>query len=233
VAVRITCGVIVATVLKSVVAGKAYLLTWRTQLTGQTSEEQILSGTYECVIGFEKDYQLPISIDWVLTTAWEVLALCLSVWIAVKHFRDLRRLCASTGSITEDCFGVLIKSHVLYFARWTCNVDVVIFSPLILHALALSVSLASSLLISLHCFRCASLSLTRLIVTTAHHFCRLQILQELWYSSVIFNCSSACRCLCWDHASSLAFENIPQNSLPTPMQKSAWLRLSSRNVCMY
>jgi hypothetical protein len=53
----------------------------------------------------------------MLNTVWEVLALCLSVWIAVKHFRDLRRLDLSTGSIIGDCFRVLIKSHVLYFAR--------------------------------------------------------------------------------------------------------------------
>jgi hypothetical protein len=56
-------------------------------------------------------------IIWVLDFVWEVLALCLSVWIAVKHFRDLRRLGPSTGSIIGDCFRVLIKSHVLYFAR--------------------------------------------------------------------------------------------------------------------
>jgi hypothetical protein len=61
------------------------------------------------------------SMVWMLNTMWEVLALCLSVWIAVKYFRDLRRLGLSTGSNIRDCFGVLIKSHVLYFARWACN----------------------------------------------------------------------------------------------------------------
>ncbi|KAG2348157.1 hypothetical protein BDR05DRAFT_957852 [Suillus weaverae] len=57
---------------------------------------------------------------WMLNTVWEVLALCLSVWIAVKHFRDLRRLGPSTGSTIGDCFRVLIKSHVLYFASFVC-----------------------------------------------------------------------------------------------------------------
>ena len=33
------------------------------------------------------------------------------------------------------------------------------------------------------------------------------------------------RCLCWDHVSSLAFENITQNSLPAPM--------SSRSMYIY
>ncbi|KAG2075496.1 hypothetical protein BDR04DRAFT_44542 [Suillus decipiens] len=55
---------------------------------------------------------------WVLNTIWEVLTLCLSVWIAVKHFRDIRRLGSSTGSTIGDCFRVLIKSHVLYFASF-------------------------------------------------------------------------------------------------------------------
>ncbi|KAG2341251.1 hypothetical protein BDR05DRAFT_965678 [Suillus weaverae] len=52
----------------------------------------------------------------MLNTIWEVLALCLAVWIVVKHFRDLRRLGPSTGLTIGDCFRVLIKSHVLYFA---------------------------------------------------------------------------------------------------------------------
>ncbi|KAG2103761.1 uncharacterized protein F5147DRAFT_654664 [Suillus discolor] len=60
--------------------------------------------------------QLLISIVWILNTVWEVLALCLSLWIAVKHFRELRRLGPSKGSTIRDCFRVLIQSHVLYFA---------------------------------------------------------------------------------------------------------------------
>jgi hypothetical protein len=70
-----------------------------------------------CYYVFEDDTQIFVSIVWVLNTLWEILALCLSVWIAVKHFRDLRRLGPSTGSIIGDCFKVLIKSHMLYFAR--------------------------------------------------------------------------------------------------------------------
>jgi hypothetical protein len=47
-------------------------------------------------------------------TVWEVLALSLAVWIVIKHFRELRR--SSTGWTTRDCFAVLIKTHMLYFA---------------------------------------------------------------------------------------------------------------------
>jgi hypothetical protein len=70
-----------------------------------------------CGYNYEGDVQLLVSMVWTLNSIWEVLALCLSVWIAVKHFRDLRRLGQSTGSTSGDCFRVLIKSHVLYFAR--------------------------------------------------------------------------------------------------------------------
>ncbi|KAG0692203.1 hypothetical protein DFH29DRAFT_551493 [Suillus ampliporus] len=48
---------------------------------------------------------------------WEILALCLAVWIVIKHFRELRQL-APTGSTIGDCFTVLIRSHVLYFVAF-------------------------------------------------------------------------------------------------------------------
>jgi hypothetical protein len=115
--VNIACGIIAAIGFKEVAAGKFYLLTCRTQLIGQTPEELILSGIHMCSYNYEGDVQLLASMVWMLNTVWEVLALCLSVWIAVKHFRDLRRLGLSTGSTIGDCFRVLIKAHVLYFAR--------------------------------------------------------------------------------------------------------------------
>ncbi|KAG2341231.1 hypothetical protein BDR05DRAFT_965622 [Suillus weaverae] len=102
-AVNIACGVIAAIGLKDIVV-----------------EELILSGTYMCNCRYKADYQLLASMIWMLNTVWEVLALCLAVWIAVKHFRELRRLGTSTGSTIGDCFRVLIKSHVLYFASFVC-----------------------------------------------------------------------------------------------------------------
>jgi len=76
-------------------------------------EVLVLSGTYECVVN---DEHILVATTWILGTAWEVLALCLAVWIAVKHFRELRQLRQSAGSFTGDCFTVLIKTHVFYFA---------------------------------------------------------------------------------------------------------------------
>ncbi|KAG1774491.1 hypothetical protein EV702DRAFT_527316 [Suillus placidus] len=102
-AVNIACGVTAAIVLKVAVA-----------------EELILSGTYMCTYKSAGNFQLLVSMAWVLNTVWEVIALCLAVWIAVKHFRDLQRFNTSTGSTIGDCFRVLIESHVLYFASFVC-----------------------------------------------------------------------------------------------------------------
>ncbi|KAG2135105.1 hypothetical protein DEU56DRAFT_981191 [Suillus clintonianus] len=56
-----------------------------------SSEELILSGTYACTVSYANYPVLLASMTWILGTVWEVLALCLAVWIAVKHFRELRQ----------------------------------------------------------------------------------------------------------------------------------------------
>ncbi|KIK36857.1 hypothetical protein CY34DRAFT_810897, partial [Suillus luteus UH-Slu-Lm8-n1] len=100
-AVNIACVVLAAIALKIYVA-----------------EELILSGIHVCGGYSEGNFDLLASMVWMLNTVWEVLTLCLSVWIAVKHFRDMRRLGPSTGLTIGDCFRVLMKSHVLYFASF-------------------------------------------------------------------------------------------------------------------
>ncbi|KAG1748920.1 uncharacterized protein EDB91DRAFT_1244726 [Suillus paluster] len=77
--------------------------------------EVVRSGTYHCAAQGLDDSIL-IAKSWILTTVWEVLALCLAVWVAVQHFRELQR--SSTGTTVRDCFTVLIKAHVLYFAAF-------------------------------------------------------------------------------------------------------------------
>ncbi|KAG2124137.1 hypothetical protein BD769DRAFT_889199 [Suillus cothurnatus] len=84
-----------------------------TQITG---EEFVLSGTYECTTDLVGDSLFLSSMTWILATVWEVLTLCLAVWIAVKHFRELRQ--HSTSGIIGDCFTVLMKTHVSYFASF-------------------------------------------------------------------------------------------------------------------
>jgi len=83
------------------------------------SEEYVLSGTHICGYDFQGDVSLWIVLTWVLTTAWEILALCLAVWIAVKHFRELQG--PSTRWTVRDCFSVLVKTHFFYFARFVLD----------------------------------------------------------------------------------------------------------------
>ncbi|KAG2355077.1 hypothetical protein BDR07DRAFT_1427355 [Suillus spraguei] len=96
-----------------------------------SGEEYILSGTYECATTYGDNTILLNSITWMFGTAWEVLVLFLAVWVAIKHFRELRQ--HSTGGIIEDCFMVLIKSHVFYFLSFVAvsSFNLMILSPAI------------------------------------------------------------------------------------------------------
>ncbi|KAG2047644.1 hypothetical protein BDR06DRAFT_71258 [Suillus hirtellus] len=47
---------------------------------------------------------------------WEVFILCLAVWIALKHFRELRQ--HSAGGVIRDCFTVLMRTHMSYFVSF-------------------------------------------------------------------------------------------------------------------
>jgi hypothetical protein len=86
------------------------------KLIRQISVEYVLSGTHMCEYDMGgSDGPMFVDITWVLGTTWEIIALCLAVWIAVKHFHELRR--ASTGWAVGDCVTVLIETHVFYFAR--------------------------------------------------------------------------------------------------------------------
>lgn len=98
-AIRITNAVIVAIMM--------------TQVSG---EEAILSGTYQCIMNYTGDFLFLMSMTWILATVWEVLALCLALWITVKHFRELRK--RSRKNMIGDCFRVLMKTHVSYFASF-------------------------------------------------------------------------------------------------------------------
>ncbi|KAG1719340.1 uncharacterized protein EDB91DRAFT_1257735 [Suillus paluster] len=81
-----------------------------------SGEVYILFGTYECAIDYGKSGQLLMTMIWMLIIVWEVLALWLAVRIAVKHFRELRQ--SSAGGIIGDCFTVLMRTHMAYFASF-------------------------------------------------------------------------------------------------------------------
>ncbi|KAG2107446.1 uncharacterized protein F5147DRAFT_837373 [Suillus discolor] len=95
-----------------------------------SGEELILSGTYQCRISYTGDVLVLDSAIWILYIVWEVLALCLAVWIAVKHFRELRLHPA--GGIIGGYFTVLMNTHVVYFACFvalSCFDLIIEFSP--------------------------------------------------------------------------------------------------------
>jgi hypothetical protein len=77
------------------------------------SDELVLSGTHACGYYMDGDAQF-LASSWILGAVWEALALFLAVWIAVKHFRELPR---QTTWAIGDCFTILVKTHVFYFAR--------------------------------------------------------------------------------------------------------------------
>ncbi|KAG1844808.1 hypothetical protein DFJ58DRAFT_894332 [Suillus subalutaceus] len=68
------------------------------------------SGTYQCIFDYGGDSVFLNSMTWILSTVWEVAALCLAVWIAVKQFRELQQ--HSTRGVIGDCFRVLMKPHI-------------------------------------------------------------------------------------------------------------------------
>ncbi|KAG1764365.1 hypothetical protein EV702DRAFT_109475 [Suillus placidus] len=80
---------------------------------GVSGVENILSGNHQCSENMSaKDARLNAETS-IPATIWEILALCLAVWIVIKHFRELQK--SPTGANIRDCFTVLMKSHVLYF----------------------------------------------------------------------------------------------------------------------
>jgi hypothetical protein len=74
--------------------------------------EEVDSPSYHCTV--RGGDSRVIAEAWILNTAWEVLALCLAIWIAVKDFLELHK--SSTEWWIGDCITMLIKTHVLYFA---------------------------------------------------------------------------------------------------------------------
>jgi len=113
-------------------------------------------------------------MTWALNAAWEIFALCFAVWIAVKHFHEVQR--PSTGWSVGDCFTVLVKTHVFYFASVVVPaLQLSNFSPKLLYSNSVA-------------------------------------------EGTFFNLLGPCRCLFWDHGSSLQFENIMLTSSPSPTE---------------
>lgn len=81
-------------------------------------DELILSSTHQCTYEVQRNEQLELLLAgvWILRIVWEVIVLSLAIWIAVKHFCEMRRSFIEWS--TGNCFAVLMRSHVLYFAAF-------------------------------------------------------------------------------------------------------------------
>ncbi|KAG2141192.1 uncharacterized protein EDB93DRAFT_1105791 [Suillus bovinus] len=87
-------------------------------VTRRVSSVFILFGITQCTSDFQEgsDNLLLALMTWILPAVWEALALRLAIRIAFKRLRELQR--PLTGWLDAgDCFAVLTKSHVIYFAR--------------------------------------------------------------------------------------------------------------------
>ncbi|KAG2158901.1 uncharacterized protein EDB93DRAFT_430292 [Suillus bovinus] len=83
------------------------------------TNSKAVSGIHQCTYKHAGDVRLLMSITWILRIIWEVLVMCLVVWIVVKHFRQLRL--SSQAAIIGDCFMILMKTHVVYFASFVAG----------------------------------------------------------------------------------------------------------------
>jgi hypothetical protein len=134
------------------------------------SVELVLSGAHLCSYQ-DSDKDLFLSqMTWTLFTTWEILALCLAIWIAIKHFCEV-----SMGWAVGGCFTILIETHVFYFARWVPDLNAAILSHLS-SALVFLLLLAFRSLISLPKSRYAHL---RLIPASDQSFTRTHLPRQL------------------------------------------------------
>ncbi|KAG1906154.1 uncharacterized protein F5891DRAFT_1004308 [Suillus fuscotomentosus] len=80
---------------------------------GASGVEMILSGNHQCFENMTAEDGRLNTETTVPTTVWEILALCLAVWIVIKHFRELQK--SPTGANIRECLMVLMRGHMLYF----------------------------------------------------------------------------------------------------------------------
>jgi hypothetical protein len=77
------------------------------------TEELILSGISQCFTEYINQAAIFIVHETLIPTLiWEILALCLALWIVIKHFCEVRQM--PTGG-DPFIMMVLIKGHLLDF----------------------------------------------------------------------------------------------------------------------
>lgn len=101
------------------------------------SGEAVLSGTYQCIgEGSQYSARLLVALPWVFYATWGILGLSLTLWVAFRHFREMKRWAI------EDRLTALIKMHVIYFTMWACPLNFNHHHPEVLHVLDFALLLA-------------------------------------------------------------------------------------------
>ncbi|KAG2032805.1 hypothetical protein BDR03DRAFT_1094748 [Suillus americanus] len=80
---------------------------------GVSAQEAVLSSYNTCFTNIDTPMMYLICESVISTTVWEILALFLTVWSTIKHFRELQQ--SPRGSTIGDYFTILIESHAFYF----------------------------------------------------------------------------------------------------------------------
>ncbi|KAG1793606.1 uncharacterized protein HD556DRAFT_1476870 [Suillus plorans] len=83
---------------------------------GVSGVENIRSGNRQCSENMNTE-DAHLNVETLIpTTVWEILALCLAVWIVVKKFCELKK--SQAGANIRECFMVLMRGHMLYFVAF-------------------------------------------------------------------------------------------------------------------
>lgn len=83
------------------------------------NSKEVVSDINQCTYNYDGAARLLMSTTWILRMVWEILVMCLVVWIVVKHFRQLRL--SSQAGIIGNCFTILVKTHATYFVSFVAG----------------------------------------------------------------------------------------------------------------
>ncbi|KAG1848114.1 hypothetical protein F4604DRAFT_1687839 [Suillus subluteus] len=102
---------------------------------GAVGEEYVLSGYRVCVAEITSN-AADLSYESLISTAiWEILVLCLAVWIVIKHFRELQQ--SPSGSTIGDCFMALSKKPRVLLSSYTSSAGAAAYNGIMTFAQAL------------------------------------------------------------------------------------------------
>jgi len=111
--VQVTCVVIVAIQGRHISGGK--LWSYINDLSTSNSRHKYQrKSSSPAPINAVMTSRLLAQMTWILVIAWEILAMCLAAWTAVKHVRELQQ---QHGQ--PDCFAVLMRTRTITWSHFS------------------------------------------------------------------------------------------------------------------